>query len=133
MAKKISIEKQEIVWKDRKRFLGLPLSFTRYELCDDCLVLRKGFFNTTTDDILLYRIMDIRLTRKFSQKIFGVGTVTLVGTDKSHPMLELKNIKQSDEVRRLVGDLVEKQRAARGITSREFLGGGIEDEVLEDA
>jgi hypothetical protein len=122
MAKKFTVEKAEILWKDRRRRLGLPLSFTRYEAYDDRLILRKGFFNTTTDELMLYRVMDTRLSRTLGQKIFGVGTVTLLSTDKSHGSLDLKNVKNSDDVRRFLSKLVEEQRMQRGITGREFLG-----------
>ena len=122
MAKKLSVEAQELLWKDRRRRLGLPLSFTRYEIYDDKLVLRKGFFKTTVDEIMVYRIMDIKLIRSLGQKLFGVGTVVLMSSDKSHPQLELKSIKQSDTVRNFLSELIDKQRTARGISSRELLG-----------
>ena len=32
----------DIIWKDRKRFLGLPLSFTRYSMSEDRLFLSVG-------------------------------------------------------------------------------------------
>ena len=125
MANKIKLEKEEILWKDRKRHLGLPISFTRYELNEERLVLRHGFFKTVTDEILIYRIMDVRLVRTLGQKIFGVGTVTLISTDKSTPILELKNIKKSDDVRRFISKQIEKQRIAKGVSKNEFLGGGV--------
>ena len=120
---KIEVEHDEILWKDRRRRFGLPLSFTRYEVSEDRLILRKGFFKTVTDEILIYRIMDIRLTRSLWQKMFGVGTVTLFSTDKSHPSVELISVKDSDKIRRYMSKLIEAQRVARGISSREFLGG----------
>jgi uncharacterized membrane protein YdbT with pleckstrin-like domain len=123
VGKKLNIEKEEILWKDRKRTIfGLPLSFTRYEVCKDRLTMRRGFFKTTTDEIMIYRILDIRLVRGLGQKIFGLGTVTLVSNDKTSPTLELKNIKESEDVRRFLSKLIEEQRAERGISSREFLG-----------
>ena len=132
MAKKISIVKEEPIWKDRKRILGLPISFTRYAVYEDRLILKVGFFNTITDVTLLYRIMDLRLSRKLGQKIFGVGTVILMSADKSHPTLELKNIKQSDKVRRLLSQQIDSQRVKRGMTSREFLGGLDHDDSVHD-
>ena len=124
MGKKLDIEDDKILWKDRKRWLGMPLSFTRYEVSEDRIIVRRGLLNTEVDETLIYRIMDIKLVRSLGQKIFGVGTVTLISTDKSCPELELKNIKQSDHVRKFLSKLIEQQRAARGITSSEFLGGG---------
>ena len=122
MTRKLSVETSELLWKDRRRRLGLPLSFTKYEIYDDKLVLRKGFFKTTVDETMIYRIMDIKLIRTLGQKLFGVGSVVLMSSDKSHPTLELKSIKQSEAVRNFLSELVDKQRTARGISSRELLG-----------
>ncbi len=122
MSKKLSVEPSELLWKDRRRRLGLPLSFTKYEIYEDKLVLRKGFLKTTVDETMIYRIMDIKLVRTLGQKMFGVGSVILMSSDKSHPQLELKSIKQSETVRNFLSELVDKQRTARGISSRELLG-----------
>ena len=40
----------EYLWKDRKRFMGMPLSFTRYRLSEDRLFLSVGFFSIKDDD-----------------------------------------------------------------------------------
>jgi hypothetical protein len=124
MAKKLAVEKEQILWKDRKRFFGLPLSFTVYSASEERLTLKRGFFTTVIDELMIYRIMDIRMSRTLGQKIFGVGTVTLISTDKTQPKLDLKNIRHPDNIRRFFSQLVEKQRSARGISGSEFLGGG---------
>lgn len=36
-------KKAEHIWKDRKRYLGLPLSFTKYAVKDQRLYYTKGF------------------------------------------------------------------------------------------
>ena len=129
MAKKLTVEKDIVLWKDRRRRMGIPLSFTRYKVCEDKLILSVGFFKTTIDEILLYRIMDIKLVRTLWQKICRVGSVYLVSTDKSHPNLELKNIKHSDTVRRFLSEMIVKQRTARGISGRELLGDISDDQM----
>ncbi len=131
MAKKLTVEESELLWKDRRRRLGLPLSFTKYEIYEDKLVLRKGFFKTTVDETMIYRIMDIKLVRTLGQKLFGVGSVVLMSSDKSHPQLELKSIKQSETVRSFLSELVDKQRTARGISSRELLGDIFDGDGIE--
>ena len=123
MAKKLVVEKDEILWRDRKRYFGLPLSFTRYEVTNDRLIKRRGFFKTYTDELLIYRIMDIQLVRGLGQKLFGVGTITLISTDKTTPKVDLQNIKRSDVVRRFLSKLIEEQRVAKGVGKSEFLGG----------
>ena len=69
----------ERIWKDRKRFLGMPLSFTRYSLSEDRLFLSVGFFNIKDEEILLYRIRDISSQRTLGQRLCGVGTLTILG------------------------------------------------------
>ncbi|MEG2770639.1 MAG: PH domain-containing protein, partial [Oscillospiraceae bacterium] len=80
------------VWKDRKRYFGLPISFTKYSISDDRLFLETGLLNTATEEILLYRVRDISLNVSLWQRIFGVGTVTVKSADKTRPILELQNV-----------------------------------------
>ena len=47
------MEPIEYLWKDRKRHLGLPLSFTRYRLSEDRLFCETGFLNIMSDEVLL--------------------------------------------------------------------------------
>ena len=82
------------IWHDRKRILGMPISFTRYALSEDRLFLRRGLLNVRHDEIVLYRVRDLRVSVSLWQRIFGVGSVTVVSTDKSIPELTLKNIRQ---------------------------------------
>ena len=56
------MEPIEYLWKDRKRRLGLPLSFTRYSLSQDRLFCETGFLNLRADEVLLYRVQDLELT-----------------------------------------------------------------------
>ena len=112
------------LWKDRKRVMGMPLSFTKYAVTTDRLITSKGFFRTETDEILLYRILDIKLIRKFSQKLFGVGTIILYCADKSHGTIEISNIKKPESVRMFFSKIVEQERTAKGITGRELYGTG---------
>ena len=101
------------LWHDRKRYFGLPWSFTRYALSEDRLFLRRGFLNVKQDEVILYRVRDIRITQNLWQRIFGVGTITVVSTDKSIPQLVIKNVKQPWEVKELIHKYVEKMKIER--------------------
>ena len=101
------------LWHDRKRILGMPLSFTRYALSEDRLFLKRGFLNVHQDEIVLYRVRDLRVSQTLWQRLFGVGTVTVISTDKSIPELALKNIRQPNEVKELIHEYVEKMKVAR--------------------
>ena len=93
------------IWHDRKRILGLPISFTRYALSEDRLFLKRGVINVKQDEIVLYRVRDLRVSVSLWQRLFGVGTVTVISTDKSIPELVIKNIR--------IHEYVEKMKIAR--------------------
>ncbi|MBQ9989164.1 MAG: PH domain-containing protein [Clostridia bacterium] len=114
---------QKIVWKDRKRTLfGLPLSFTRYSLTEDRLYIDTGFFSRREEEVRLYRILDITLRRSFEERLFGLGTLHCCSADKSSPEFNIKRVKKSRQLRDLLSDLVEKQRAEKRISGREYMG-----------
>ena len=47
------------IWKDRKRpIFGLPLSFTKYILTEEKLIINTGFLVKTEEEIRLYRMTD---------------------------------------------------------------------------
>ena len=120
------------LWRDRKRHLGLPLSFTRYALSHDRLFLSVGFFSVKDDDILLYRIRDISVKRTLWQRLFGVGTVTVQSSDKTHPTLELKNVKDPMRVKETLHDLVEEMKQKRRMRFGEIMGSGYDENELDD-
>ena len=111
----------EYIWKDRKRFWGMPLSFTRYALSEDRLFLSEGFLNIKDDEILLYRVRDIDSSRNLWQRIFGVGTVTVMSSDKSMPILVLKNVKDPIAVKELIHNQVEEMKIRRRVRVGEIM------------
>ena len=115
-------ENEEILWQDRRRYLGLPMSFTIYSFSNNKFYLKKGLFTTHSEEILLYRILDLQFKQTLWQKIFGVGTITLTTADKSTPILEIKSIKTPDRVRKALSNLVEKRRAEKRVTGKEMFG-----------
>ena len=112
----------EYLWKDRKRRLGLPLSFTRYFLSEDRLFCETGLLNLKADEVLLYRVQDLELTMTLGQRIFGVGTVCVHSSDKSMPHLDLKNVKHPREVKELIHRSVEEAKDRRRMRATELLG-----------
>ncbi|HWQ58375.1 MAG TPA: PH domain-containing protein [Clostridia bacterium] len=115
-------DESSILWHDRKRILGMPISFTRYEVDESRLTMRKGFFRTETDELLLYRVLDIKMVRTLGQKLFGVGTLSLYCADQSNRTLELVNIKKPEAVRKFLSRIVEQERNEKGVTGREVFG-----------
>ncbi len=122
----------QYVWKDRKRYLGLPLSFTRYSLSEDRLFLSVGFFSIRDDEVLLYRVRDIITQRSLWQRLFGVGTVTVISSDKSQPTLVLKNIKNPLRVKELLHERVEEMKLQRRVRVGEIMASGYDEDGIDN-
>lgn len=111
----------QYIWKDRKRYFGMPISFTRYAMSEDRLFASVGFLNIKDDEVLLYRVRDIDTSRNLWQRLFGVGTVVVMSSDKSMPNLVLKNIKDPVGVKELIHEQVEEMKIRRRVRVGEIM------------
>jgi uncharacterized membrane protein YdbT with pleckstrin-like domain len=122
----------QYIWKDRKRYLGMPISFTRYAMSEDRLFLSVGLLNIKDEEILLYRIRDINTTRSLWQRIFGVGTITVISSDKSLPNLVMKNVKNPVAVKELLHRQVEDMKVRRRVHLGEIMSSGCDHDAPDD-
>ncbi len=116
------------LWQDRKRFLGMPLSFTRYALSEDRLFLSVGFLSIRDEELLLYRVRDISSRRTLWQRLFGVGTLTVTSSDKTTPTLVLKNIKNPLAVKEQLHAQVEEMKLQRRVRVGEIMTADMDDD-----
>lgn len=115
--------KENSLWEDRKRnFFGMPWSFTKYSLDEERFYLETGLFNTRYDEVRLYRMTDVVLTRTLGQKIFGLGSLRVDSSDKSLKDFTIFNIKDSERVKELFSRKIEEQRRKNRVYSRESIG-----------
>ena len=122
---------EKILWKDRKRYLGLPISFTKYSLTETRFFVEIGLFNLKEEEILLYRIRDISLSRSFGQRLFGVGTITLHSSDKTSNTQVIKNVKKPREVKEMIFENVESSKKNRQMKTTELIGDDFDDNDLD--
>ena len=118
-------EGTKIIWKDRKRWCGLPWSFTRYYIVEKegswlKLFTSIGFLNINGEELNIYRIYDISVETTLSNRIFGTGTITLHCSSNSVDQVFLIRIKHPYKVRALLQELIEKERAKKGTSLGEF-------------
>ena len=116
----MAAENTNILWSDRKHHLWFPISFTSYYIEDDRLMIKKGLLNTTLDETLLYRIVDITFQQTLAGKIFGTGNVILRTKADASGEIVLENIAKPLEVRKMLSEMVEESRDKRNIVGKEF-------------
>ncbi|MGI6020702.1 MAG: PH domain-containing protein [Lachnospiraceae bacterium] len=113
----------DVIWSDKKRwtFFALPLTFTKYSCTKEKLLIESGCFSKKEEEIRLYRIIDMTLERSMFQRLFGVGTIKCDTVDRSTPVLLIKNVRDSRNVKELLSDAVEAERVRKRVTSREHM------------
>ncbi len=119
----------EYIWKDRRRVLGMPLTFTKYRLSDDRLFLEKGLLSVKSEEVLLYRIRDIQLSINIFQRILGVGTICVISSDQSAPHLDIVNVKDPRRIKELIHKSVEDAKERRRVRPMEVMSA---DDDYED-
>lgn len=84
------------------------------------------------DETLLYRVVDITLKRTLIQKLFRLGTIIVYAQDKTSSVLEIKNIKNSSQFRRLLSDQVESEKLRLRMRKGEIISDNYDDGFHDD-
>ena len=117
------MKKQDIVWTERKRllFFGLPWTFTQFSMSDNRLFVETGLFSIKEYEVRLYRVVNVALKRSLFQRLFGLGTVHIDSNDKDLGCFDIKNIKNSEDIKEMISEAVEKERERNRVSSREYM------------
>ena len=115
----------KIIWQDKKRWCGLPWSFTRYYLVEKKgswlkLFSFVGFLNVRSEELNLYRVYDMSVQTTISNRMFGTGTIVLHCSSNSETVVNLTRIKDPYKVRAMLQELIESERLKRGNRISEF-------------
>lgn len=90
---------------------------SRYDICDDRLIVARGIFMKSLDEIELYRVKDIRLDFSLINQMAGLGTITLVSSDETTrgAPLQLRHIERAAQRREKLRTLVDAARQRRRV------------------
>ncbi len=93
----------------------LELKSTQYQITDQRIRRKFGFFSTRTDEIELYRVRDTRLDEPFFLRMFGLGSILVMSSDRLTPAIYLYAVAGAGEVRERIRFAVEHAREAKGV------------------
>ncbi len=123
MLKKIAKEQPKPIWKSQKRnAIGLPLTFTKYILYEDKLVIRRGFLNIVEDEIELYRVKDKRIEIPFIGRIFNYGTIRLHASAVYNAENVLDRVHKVRLVAALIEEYIDRERDKYNVRGRDMVG-----------
>lgn len=90
---------------------------TTYEVTEDRLILHKGIFVKSIDEIELYRVKDVRLDFTLVNQWAGIGTITITSSDETtrEAPLVIREVEGARARREQLRELVNTARKARGV------------------
>ena len=108
---------EEIIWKGRP-FLSLIES---YVITSERVKFITGFLSRHVENYELIRIQDLDFKQNISERILGIGDVTIRGQDPSDPILVLRNIPKPEAVYETLRKAWLAARKKYGLQFREFM------------
>jgi uncharacterized membrane protein YdbT with pleckstrin-like domain len=98
----------------------LKVKSSIYEFTSERLIIKKGIFNKLTDQVELYRVKDIRLEEPFLMRIFGLGNIVLVTSDKTLGNILLPAMRDAENLKDKIRHTVEKLREKKNVREMDF-------------
>jgi len=95
-----------------------------YELTSERLRLYIGVLNQRIDEVELYRVKDTVIERPVRLRLFGLSSIVLDTSDRSHPIIELEAIRGGLELRDRIRKQVEYWRDRKRVREVDFEEGG---------
>ncbi|MEA2998803.1 MAG: hypothetical protein QOK17_636 [Sphingomonadales bacterium] len=88
-----------------------------FEVTNDRLIIRRGIFSKSIDEIELYRVKDVRLDYSLVNQWAGIGTITILSSDETTrgAPLVVPFVEQAEARREQLRDLVDQVRRRRGV------------------
>ena len=80
----------------------VKLKMTRYEVSTERIEYSRGILDRRVDNLDMFRVLDLKLRRSLLDCIVGVGTVSLITTDKTDPQFTFEKIRNSHRLYNII-------------------------------
>ena len=103
-------------------FKWLEVMGSLYQITPERLIVKRGIFMKSIDEVELYRIKDIRMDFSLLNQWAGIGTICLVSSDETTRTgeLVLRNVSQAQARREELRNLVDAARKQRGVREMDM-------------
>lgn len=90
---------------------------TTYEVTEDRMILHKGIFSKSIDEIELYRVKDVRIDFTMINQVADIGTITITSSDETtrDAPLVIRDVARARARRERLRELVNNARRLRGV------------------
>jgi len=94
---------------------ALNLYCTTWTIQQDILIEKTGILNVNTEEVLLYRVKDIRLYEPLLYRLVGLSQLTIITSDYTNPSITLYGIKNGEKLMKIIRQLVANSRKVEGV------------------
>jgi len=94
---------------------------TEYRLTNERLFVRRGLIAKHLNEIELFRAKDVIMNQGILQRILGFGSVTVLSTDDTTPIIVLKGIADPINLKELIRTTYRAARKREGVRTAEFI------------
>ena len=108
---------EDFIWKGRP-FLSLV---ENYVITSERLKIVSGLVGREVENFELIRIQDLDYKQGMTERIFGIGDITIRGHDASDPKIVLRNVSDPEEVYEILRKAWLEARKRHGLEFREFM------------
>lgn len=100
---------------------------TTYEVSEERLILRKGIFVKSIDEVELYRVKDVRLDFTLINQWAGIGTITVTSSDETtrDAPLVIRDVEGANARRETLRKLVDTARQKRRVREIDIAEEGL--------
>jgi len=98
----------------------LKIKNSIHEITTERLITTTGVFNKATEQIELYRVKDIRLEEPFLMRIFGLGNILLITSDRTLGTILLPAMSNPKKMKNEIRKIVEKLREKKNVREMDF-------------
>ena len=108
---------EKILWEGRP-FLSLV---EKYVITSERMKIIKGMLSRDVENFELIRIQDIDLKQNMTERMMGIGDVTIRGADKSDAVIVIRNVKDPEAVYEIMRRAWLDARKRYGLQFREYM------------
>jgi membrane protein YdbS with pleckstrin-like domain len=98
----------------------LAISCYRYEVTTERIKVRTGILSRDHEVVELYRVKDISLERPFIMRMFGLGNVIAITSDKTTPTVTFWAVRRPGELYEELRKFVEQRRVQRRVREMDI-------------
>jgi hypothetical protein len=103
---------ETILWEGTPHGLLNPIEThaIRWVLTTERLQVIRGILSRSTEELELARVRDVSYEQSLAQRALGIGTIQIIGTDATTPVVVLHDIEEPESVKEMIRQAVRDQR-----------------------